>query len=129
MAMIVRKDHICMRLICFLEEREMTSTNNTLSIDEYEGMIGVSNSNPVLSTDMYNIDFDEEVIKPYAANIIAKNILNQVDQDEYVPQYLKKMLDYAKDGHVVTKNKQFATTKQDNRKMKWTAVGRKFQIL
>ena len=46
---------------------------------------------------LYNMQFPDGTIKPHLANIIAENILNQVDEDGYHCQLLEGMLEHSKD--------------------------------
>ena len=49
-------------------------------IFNYDGkVIGKHNNIPILNTILYDYGFPDGAVKPYAAKIIAYNILNQVD--------------------------------------------------
>jgi hypothetical protein len=47
-------------------------------IDDNGNIIGNANINPILNTIMYEVEFPDGEIKPYAANVIADNIYSQV---------------------------------------------------
>jgi len=40
---------------------------------------GRSNANPILDTSVYEVAFDDGIMKAYSANIIAEHIYLQVD--------------------------------------------------
>ena len=42
--------------------------------------VGRANSNPILDTRLYNVEFPDGHIAAYAANVIAKNMYTQVDE-------------------------------------------------
>ncbi len=39
------------------------------------------NTNPILDTHMYNMEFPDGHMKSYSANVIAENIFSQVDPE------------------------------------------------
>ena len=46
-------------------------------------LIGTPHENSMLNTALYDVQFPDGSVKPYLANIIAENILNNVDADGY----------------------------------------------
>jgi hypothetical protein len=40
-----------------------------------------SNANPVLDTSLYDVEFDDGRVGTYSANVIAENIVEQVDAE------------------------------------------------
>ena len=57
-------------------------------VDENGEVIGDHNNNPILNTILYNVEFPDGVIKPYAAYTIAENILASVYLDGYHSQII-----------------------------------------
>ena len=92
-------------------------------VDKDGNVIGDYNENPILNTDIYDVEFQDGVIKPYSANVIVWNILNQVDSDGYHSQMLESISDYSKDGSAVTKEYQWLTSKRGNRVRRKTTIG------
>ena len=46
---------------------------------DYKGnTIGMSNSNPILVTRLYKVEYEDGYIQLLAANVVADNLLNQV---------------------------------------------------
>jgi hypothetical protein len=52
--------------------------------------VGVGNSNPLLDSRVYNVEFPDGHIDEYAANIIAENIYSQVDSEGITFSYWMK---------------------------------------
>ena len=77
---------------------------------------------------LYDVQFPDGTIKPYSANIVAENILNQVDKDGYHRQLLKGILEYSKDGIAVDKKDQWIVSNRGRRHMRQTTVGWKFKV-
>ena len=48
-------------------------------------MIGNHNKTPLLNTLVYDLEFPYGAVKKYAANIVAGNVLDQFDTDEFTP--------------------------------------------
>ena len=76
------------------------------SVDENEEVIGDHNDNPILNTMLYGVEFPDEVVKPYAANTIAENILVSVELDGYHCQMLDCILDHKKEAKAVDQSDQ-----------------------
>ena len=56
---------------------------------DYDGNVGGNyNDIPILNTVLYDVQFPDAEIKPYLVNLIAENILMQVDADGYHCQLL-----------------------------------------
>ena len=51
------------------------------SKDNFGRLIGNYDSNPILDSRVYDVMFPDGTIHQYAANIIAENVLNSVDED------------------------------------------------
>ena len=50
------------------------------SVDRDEIPFGVENFNPITDTRIYDVEYIDGTIKNLAANVIANNILSQVDE-------------------------------------------------
>ena len=74
--------------------------------DKDGNVIGNYNKHPILNTGIYDVEFQDGVIKPYSANIIAHNILYQVENDGRHSQMLDSISDYSKDGSELAKENQ-----------------------
>ena len=59
--------------------------------------MGKYHENPILNSIIYDVEFPDGHIKEYAANILAENMLSQVDVDGHNNMLLKEIVDYWKD--------------------------------
>ena len=60
--------------------------------------IGKSNANPILDSRVYEVMFPDGSIEQYATNLIAENLLGQVDEDGHRYQMLEGISDHRTDG-------------------------------
>ena len=98
------------------------------AVDDDGKIIGTFNSNPVLNTLMYEVEFPDGVVKEYAANVIAENILKQVDPNGRHSLVLDGIVGHRKDGHAVEKKDAFVVTKRGQRKLRQTTIGWHFEV-
>lgn len=99
------------------------------TLDTEGNTVGHSNPLPWLSSVLYDVEFPDGTVKPYAANIIAENILSQVDAEGKRGLCVECILDYATDGDAVTKANQYVTDKKGKRHMRRTTTGWKLLCL
>ena len=69
-----------------------------LSKDSDGNEIGKSNMNPVLDSRVYDVMFPDGAVARYAANILAENMIAQVDDEGYRYQLLEAITDHRVDG-------------------------------
>jgi hypothetical protein len=58
---------------------------------------GIDDDNPMLNLVIYDIEFPFGQVREYAANMIAENILTQVDRDGYSKTLMVGIVDFKKD--------------------------------
>jgi len=75
------------------------------SLDEDGKVIGNHNDMPMFNTMLYDVEFPDGAVKPYAANVIADNIDEQVDSEG--SNIVKSIDDYLADENAVSKENQF----------------------
>lgn len=98
------------------------------SMDENGRVIGNFNENPLLNTLVYDCEFPDGTIKKYSANIIAENVLSQVDPDGYYSTTMDSILDHKRDGSAVRKQDKYIFSRNGQRKLRQTTVGWQFKI-
>ena len=59
-----------------------------------ENVAGTYDENPCLNTMIYEVEFPDGQLKEYAANVIAENMLSQVDSDGYSLTMMEAITDY-----------------------------------
>ena len=90
---------------------------------------GSYDENPFLNTMIYEVEFPNGDIKEYAANIIAENMLTQVDLDGYSLTMMKGIIDFKRDDAVaVPKSDMYVVTSRGQKKMRKTTVGWKLLV-
>ena len=87
------------------------------SFDYYGNVGGNYNDIPILNTVLYDVQFPDSSIKLYLENLIAENILMQVDADGYHHQLLDGIQDHWKDKLSVEKTDRCIVSKLDRRYM------------
>ena len=91
---------------CSSWESENLEKEIRRSLDKNWQVIGNHSEDSILNTCIYDIEFQDGIIKPYAANVIAQNILSQVDYEFYHSQLLEIISEYSKDECAVDKGFQ-----------------------
>ena len=90
---------------------------------------GTYDSNPYLNSMIYEVQFPDGQVKEYAANVIAENMLTQVDSDGYALTMLDAIIDYHKDEAVaVPKNDSHVVTPRGQKRPRKTTVGWKLLV-
>ena len=84
---------------------------------------GNFNANPILNSILYDVKFPNGEIKEYSANIIAENILNQVDDEGFTVLQLDCILDHRSSDDAVTKDNMYAQSKRGTKRKRKTTVG------
>ncbi|KAL7538844.1 hypothetical protein ACHAXR_009411 [Thalassiosira sp. AJA248-18] len=77
------------------------------AVDEDGKLIGTFNDNPVLNSMIYDLEFPDGAIKQYAANVIAENILMQVDSNGNDSHVMDGIIGHKKDKSAVTMDNAF----------------------
>jgi hypothetical protein len=80
--------------------------------------------NPYLNMMIYEVEFPDGQLKEYAANVIAENMLSQVDSDGYSLSMMKAITGYRKDAPVaMPKTDKYLTTPSGQKRIRKTTVG------
>lgn len=82
----------------------------------------------LLDTLVYDCGFPDGTIKKYAANIIAKNVMSQVDPDGLYSTLLECIIDHKRDGSAVRKEDKYIKSQNGQRRLRQTTVGWQFHI-
>ena len=109
------------------EEEQMAKVIRRV-VDSDGRVHGTFNENPILNTLVYEVEFPDGAVKEYAANVIAENILRQVDSTGRYSHVMDGILSHRKDGSAVTKDNAFIVTKRGRRKLRQTTIGWHFQV-
>jgi Reverse transcriptase (RNA-dependent DNA polymerase) len=97
-------------------------------LDDDGKPIGTSNSNPILDSREYEVEFDDGCVLEYSANVIAENLYSQVDAEGRRFVMLQEILDHQKDNSAVPKDDEFVVS-NGKRVRRYTTKGWKLCIL
>lgn len=85
---------------------------------------GTYDDNPILNSVVYEVEFPDGQVKEYAANVIAENILSQVDEEGFSITMLEGIIDYKRDeAKAVPKSEGYVTMRNKTRRRRKTTVG------
>ena len=92
-------------------------------------MTGTYQDNPFLNTITYDVEFSNGQVKEYGTNIIAENMLTQVDSDGYSLSLMDSIIDHSKDpSQAIPMEDKYITTKSRQRRLQETMKGWKLLI-
>ena len=90
---------------------------------------GKHDDNPYLKSIMYEVELADGRIKEYGANIIAENMLTQVNSDGFSLSLMEGMFDYKHDDSVaIPKTDRYITTARGQRRLHKTTAGWKLLV-
>ena len=90
--------------------------------------VGRYDQDPRLNSLVYEVEFPDGQVKEYAANVLAENMLSQVDSEGFSTTLFDGIIDYKKDDTAVDKADRFLVTKRGKRKLRQTTVGWKLLV-
>lgn len=95
------------------------------ALDEEGIPIGVpsATNNPLTDTRAYEVEFIDGRIEVLTANVIAENLLAQVDEEGHRTLLLEQIEDYKEDESITKRNDQFYITASGLKKKKRTTKG------
>ena len=91
--------------------------------DNYVNIIDKYDSNPMLNTMVYDVDFPDGTIHKYRANLIDDNMYYQVYSEIFLHPTLSGILDSDKDTTTAKKGDQYIITKSIQRCMRKSTIG------
>ena len=91
--------------------------------DEDGNHIGVAHSNPICDTRLYDVTFSDGHTESIAANVIAENILTQVDSEGHRQLLLDEIIDHRVLPNAITKDNALITTPSGAQRRKLTTRG------
>ena len=84
---------------------------------------GSYSEDPRFNSLVYDVEFGDGEVKEHAADIIAENLLNQVDDEGFTITHLKAVVDYRKDETALDESTAYAFTKRGGKRMRKTTHG------
>ena len=90
---------------------------------------GKYDDNPYLNSIMYEVKLADGRIKEYRVNIIAENMLTQVDSDGFSLALMEGIIDYKRDDSIaIPKVDKYITTGRGQRRLRKTTAGWKLLV-
>ena len=112
-----------------LGEEMKTGKVTKRAVDHKGKVVGSYDNNPYLNSMIYEVEFPDGQMKEYAANIIAKNMLTQVDSKGYSTTLMEGIIDYCKDTAVaVMKSDMYVVTGRGQKRARKTTQGWKLLV-
>ena len=96
------------------------------SIDMNGNIIGNLDNNRSLNSLVYDVEFTGGAIKQYFANVIAENILSQVNSNGCHTQELEHIVLHERMGNDFSCKDTYITTKRGDRKLRQSTIGWNF---
>ena len=85
---------------------------------------GTYDNNPFLNSIIYDVEFPDGQVKEYAANIIAENMLTQVDSDGMSTTLMEAIVDHRRDDEkALQHHDKYIQTKNGRRHLRKTTKG------
>ena len=111
-------------------EEEVTTGKVTRRALRPDGQVaGTYDDNPFLNTIIYEVEFPDGQVKDYAANVIAENMLTQVDSDGFTLTMMDGIIHYERDDAVaIPKSNAYVVTRRGRKRHRRTTVGWKLLV-
>ena len=90
--------------------------------------IGNFHDTPIFNQIVYDVEFPDGEVKEYAANVIAENMLQQVENEGFTLTLLNSILNFKQYDQAVSKDDQYATTNRGIRRLRKTTCGWKLLV-
>jgi hypothetical protein len=89
---------------------------------------GSYDDNPMLNSIIYEVEFPDGQVREYSANVIAENMLSQVDDDGYSRTLMEALIDYKRDETAVPIADKHVVTRSGQKRLRKTTIGWKLLV-
>ena len=87
-------------------------------------MVGSYDENPFLNSIIYDVEFNDGTVKEYSANLIAENMITQVDSDGFSTTMMNGTIDHIKyEATSITKSGIYIFTQRGQSKTRKKTCG------
>ena len=97
-------------------------------LDNNGNPIGVRHQSPMLDTRLYEVELSDGTIAEYYANVIAENMLSQVDSEGRQHLLMEEITDHKKSDAAIAKDDGWIETSGNQRRRKKTTKGWKLYV-
>ena len=98
------------------------------ALDDNGEPVGRANNNPILDSRQYEIEYLDGHIEMMTANIIAENLLSQVDDEGHKHLMIDEIEDHRKNSDAINKSDGTYTTRSGQQRAKRTTKGWEFCV-
>ena len=99
------------------------------SLDADGMTTGTYHDNPFVNTITYDVEFPNGQVKEYGSNIIAENMLTQIDSDGYSLSLMDSIIDHKRDpSQAIPIEDKYIMTKSRQKRLRKTTKGWKLPI-
>eukprot|EP00957_Ditylum_brightwellii_P069840 5303891-Ditylum_brightwellii.AAC.1 len=91
-------------------------------------VVGKYDNDPRLNSIIYEVEFPDGQVKDYAANVIAENMITQVDSEGFSMTMLDSIVDSCKDQTAFDKSDKYIVTRCGRKKLRKTTQGWKLLV-
>ena len=91
--------------------------------NENGNLIGTAPDNPLTDTRVYEVEYLDGTIESLAANVIAENLLSQVDEEGHRQLLMQEIIDHRCNDQAVQIGNDFHTTANGTKRRKLTTRG------
>ena len=92
-------------------------------------VVGTCDENPILNSIICEVEFPDGQVREYGANVIAENMLAQVDDDGFSRTLMESVIDCKRDDTAIPPEDKCVFTKSGQRRLRKTARGWKLLVL
>ena len=92
-------------------------------IDDDGNPIGIANNNPLMDSRLYEIEFIDGTMEAVSANVIAENILSQVDDEGHRQMLLDEIIDHRTTGEQIKKGNEYVEMSNGTKRRILTTKG------
>jgi hypothetical protein len=85
--------------------------------------VGTYNDNPALNTVVYDVEFSDGTIREYSSNLIAQNMIAQINEDGFSKTLMEGIVDFRREGAALTHQEAYVTMRHGQRRLRKTTQG------
>mmetsp|Transcript_6492 Transcript_6492/g.15328 ORF Transcript_6492/g.15328 Transcript_6492/m.15328 type:complete len:280 (+) Transcript_6492:692-1531(+) len=97
-------------------------------LDEEGNPVGVANSNQLLDTRQYEVEYDDGSTEVLSANVLAENLLAQVDEHGHRHRFMEELVDHRSSDKAVKREDGVYTLESGMKRKKRTTAGWDFYV-
>lgn len=105
------------------EDQNVRAKVKGRTIGDHGRQIGTYHRNPILNSIVYDVEMPDGTVKEYAANILAENLLAQVDEEGHNRLMMDEITDVRKNRDAIPKSDGYLVTRTGQRRRRRSTRG------